>query len=300
MPFCKSLTIAISLLLFVSQTLHSQQRTVVRPLEPIAAKLEPSTIVTYKTVGDKELGLHIFNPTKHRASDTRAAFVSFHGGGWTGGFPRRFYPFVDHFARMGFIGISVEYRLMNKERGITVFDCVKDARSAIRYIRTNASELGIDPNKLIVNGGSAGAHLATSTALFDGIDEPGDDISISTSPNVMILYYPVIDTSIDGYGNEKIGDRWRELSPVDNVRENLPPTLVLHGTGDTVTPFAGAKRFAQEMLEAGNDCQLISYEGGRHGYLIFDLNLFDLNMKNRPLLERWHQERCWKASPPLL
>ena len=58
----------------------------------------------------------------------------------------------------------------------------------------------------------------------------------------MILYYPVIDTSIDGYGNEKIGDRWEELSPVDNVYQS--PTLVLHGTGDTVTPFAGAKRFA--------------------------------------------------------
>ena len=91
---------------------------------------------------------------------------------------------------------------------------------------------------------------------------------------MLVLYYSVIDTSKNGYGNEKIGDRWKELSPVDNVSENLPPTLILHGTGDTLTPFSGAKRFAQEMLEAGNHCQLISYEGGRHGYLIFDLNLF--------------------------
>ena len=235
MPICKPLTITISLLLFLSQILYSQQSTVVRPLEPIAAELEPSSIVTYKTVGDKELGLHIFNPANHKTSDTRAVFVSFHGGGWTGGYPRRFYPFVNHFARMGLVGISVEYRLMNKERGITVFDCVKDARSAIRYIRSHASELGIDPNKLVVNGGSAGAHLAASTALFDNINASTDDLSISPSPDVMILYYPVIDTSIDGYGNEKIGDRWEELSPVDNVRENLSPTLVLHGTGDTVT-----------------------------------------------------------------
>ena len=164
---------------------------------------------------------------------------------------------------------------MNKDRGITVFDCVKDARSAIRYVRAHASELGIDPSKLIVSGGSAGAHLAASTALFDDVNASSDDLSIPPTPDVMVLYYPVIDTSIDGYGNEKIGERWKELSPVDNVRENLPPTLVLHGTGDTLTPFAGAKRFAQEMLEAGNHCQLISYEGGRHGYLIFDLNLFD-------------------------
>ena len=132
----------------------------------------------------------------------------------------------------------------------------------------------IDPSKLIVSGGSAGAHLAASTALFDNINASSDDLSISPSPDVLVLYYSVIDTSKNGYGNEKIGDRWKELSPVDNVSENLPPTLILHGTGDTVTPFSGAKRFAQEMLEAGNHCQLISYEGGRHGYLIFDLNLF--------------------------
>ena len=264
--------------LLLSQTLRGQQTTVYRPLEPIADKLEPSTIVTYKIVGGEELGMHIFNPPKHKASDTRAAFVSFHGGGWSGGFPRRFYPFVDHFARLGLVGISVEYRLLNRDLGTTVFDCVKDARSAIRYIRSHASELGIDPNKLIVSGGSAGAHLAAGTALFDGIEEPGDDISISASPNVMILYYPVIDTSICGYGNEKIGDRWRELSPVDNVRGDLPPTLLLHGTGDNLTPFAGAKRFTQEMLKAGNDCQLIPFEGGRHGYLIFDLDLFDQAM----------------------
>ena len=275
MPNCKSLAITIHLLSIVSQILHSQQTAVVRPLEPIAAKLEPSSVVTYKTVGDKELELRIFNPANHKNSDTRPAFVAFHGGGWTGGFPRRFYPFVDHFARLGLVGISVEYRLMNEERGITVFDCVKDARSAIRYTRAHASEMGIDPNKLIVSGGSAGAHLAASTALFDDVNASSDDLSISPSPNIMVLYYPVIDTSIGGYGKEKIGDRWEELSPVDNVRENLPPTLVLHGTGDTVTPFAGAKRFSQEMLRAGNHCQLISYEGGRHGYLIFDLNLFD-------------------------
>lgn len=286
MRICNSILTTLFLGLLVSQTLYSQQTTVVRPLEPIAAKLEPSTIVTYKTVGDKELGLHIFNPTEHKASDTRAAFVSFHGGGWSGGFPRRFYPFVDHFTRMGLVGISVEYRLLKRDLGITVFDCVKDARSAIRYIRAHASELGIDPNKLIVSGGSAGAHLAAGTALFDGIDEPGDDISISTSPNVMILYYPVIDTSLGGYGNEKIGARWRELSPVDNVRGDLPPTLLLHGTGDTLTPFAGAKRFAQEMLEAGNDCQLIPYEGGRHGYLIFDLDLFNQAMDQTELFLR--------------
>ena len=156
---------------------------------------------------------------------------------------------------------------------------MKDARTAVRYVRSHAAELGIDPNKIIVSGGSAGAHLAAGTALFNDVNETNDDLSISPSPNVLVLYYPVIDTSVDGYGNEKIGNQWKALSPVDNVREHLPPTLVLHGTTDTVTPYAGAKGFEQEMLKTGNQCQLISHDGGVHGYFIFDLELFQQAMK---------------------
>lgn len=250
-----------------------------RPLDEVADKLEPTQRVVYKSIGDRSLNLHIFNPEGHQPSDTRAAFITFHGGGWVNRDARYFYPFADYFAKKGLVGISVEYRLHNKETGVSVFDCVKDARTAVRYIRSHAAELGIDPNKIIVSGGSAGAHLAAGTALFDEVNESSDDLSVSPTPNVLVLYYPVIDTSTEGYGNEKIGDRWKELSPVDNVHENLPPTLVLHGTGDTVTPYVGAQRFEQKMLEAGNPCQLISHEGGVHGYFIFDLELFQEAMK---------------------
>ena len=250
-----------------------------RPLDAVADQLEPATKVVYKTVGDRSLNLHIFNPTDHKASDKRAVFITFHGGGWVNRDARYFYPFADHFAQQGMVGISVEYRLHDKDADVSVFDCVKDARSAVRYVRKHASELGIDPNRVIVSGGSAGAHLAAGTALFDEVNDTSDDLSISTIPDVLILYYPVIDTSVHGYGNEKIGERWKELSPVDQVRGGMPSTLVLHGTSDEVTPYAGAKRFEQAMLKAGNKCQLITYEGGRHGYFIFDLELFEEAME---------------------
>ena len=250
-----------------------------RPLDAVADKLEPTQQVVYKTVGERSLSLHIFNPDGHQSSDTRAVFITFHGGGWVNRDARYFYPFADHFARKGFVGISVEYRLHNKERGVSVFDCVKDARSAVRYVRSHAAKLGIDPNKIIVSDGSAGAHLAAGTALFENVNETSDDLSVSPTPDVLVLYYPVIDTSPEGYGNEKIGDRWKELSPVDHVRKHLPPTLVLHGTRDTVTPYAGSKRFEQQMLKVGNLCQLITHEGGVHGYFIFDLKLFQDAMK---------------------
>jgi len=250
-----------------------------RPLEPIAAKLEPNRKVVYKTVGERSLHLHIFEPEGHQSSDCRPVFLVIHGGGWTGGNARIFYPFADHFARLGMVGVSLEYRLMNSRQGTTVFDCVRDGRSAVRYLRAHAAELGIDPQRIAVGGGSAGGHVAAGTALFDGVNEDGEDTSVSCMPNALVLYYPVIDTSENGYGQKKIGERWRELSPVDHVTAGLPPTIVFHGTGDTVTPYEGAKHFYERMQKAGNACELISHEGGRHGYFIFDLELYELAMK---------------------
>ncbi|MCL4194076.1 MAG: alpha/beta hydrolase [Thermoguttaceae bacterium] len=236
----------------------------------LAANLEPTRVVVYKSVGGRDLHLNIFEPEGHRATDRRACFLTIHGGGWTGLEPRRQYPFAAHFAGLGLVGISVEYRLAKPGGEPTVFDCVKDARSAMRYVRAHAAELGIDPQRIIANGGSAGGHLAAGTALFDGVDEIGEDTSVSCIPNAVVLYFPVIDTTPSGYGNSKIGPRWQELSPVHRVRPGVPPTIIFHGTGDTVTPFAGAKAFHDAMLKAGNRCQLVVTDGAVHGYLMRD------------------------------
>lgn len=244
------------------------------PVGKLAAKLEPQRKAVYRKVDGRELYLHVFEPDGWKPTDRRGCFVIFHGGGWTGGEPRRMYPFAEHFARQGMVGISVQYRLLNAKRGTTVFDCVKDARSAVRFVRSHADSLGIDPGKICVSGGSAGGHVAVGTALFDGVDAEGEPAEVSCVPNALVLLFPVIDTSEDGYGRAKIGERWRELSPVHQVRGKVPPTLIFHGTGDTVTPFAGAEAFRAAMVRAGNWCELDAHEGGRHGYLMFDRDLY--------------------------
>lgn len=250
-----------------------------RPLDPIAAKIEPNRTVAYKLIDERELRLHVFEPVDHKHSDRRSAFVIFHGGGWTGGAPRRTYPFADYFQKLGMVAISVEYRLLRMDSAETVFDCVKDGRSAIRYLRQHAEEFGIDPHKIAVAGCSAGGHVAAGTALFHNVNEESDDINVSSVPNALVLYYPVIDTSPHGYGQKKIGNSWQQLSPVHHIRADLPPTIVFHGTADTVTPYGGAAAFREQMLDAGNHCELISHPDGIHGYLIFDLDLFDAAMR---------------------
>jgi len=177
------------------------------------------------------------------------------------------------------VGISVQYRLCKAGSGVTPFECVKDGRSAVRYVRSHAKELGIDPEKIIVSGGSAGGHVAASTTLFAGPDEMGEDATVSSKANALVLLFPVIDTSKEGYGNAKCGEHWQDISPLHQVKAGLPPTIVFHGTGDTVCPYAGAKAFDEAMHKAGNRCELITNEGGRHGYLMFDRALFDETLK---------------------
>ena len=272
-PLLQSLNVlALSAALLSPGAVNAAKR--VRPLDPLAAKMEPDRKVLYKQVGDAKLFLHVFLPPGFKDSDRRPCLVAIHGGGWTGMNSRYFYPFADHFAKRGMVGISIDYRLASKRSGVTVFDCVKDVRSAMRFIKLSAADLGVDPDRIAVCGGSAGGHLASATSLFERVNHAGDDLTIAPDAAAMILYYPVIDTSENGYGQKKIGPRWKELSPVDNVKKGLPPTLLLHGTGDTVTPFAGASLFVKRSRAMGNEVRVVAHEGGVHGYFIFDLELF--------------------------
>ncbi len=258
----------------VKQALLKKTKPTKRTFASIQQTLQPDKVVSYKTIGDRSLTLHFFHPQGFKPSDKRPAFVAIHGGGWSGGTPRRFYPYANALVDRGYVGISVEYRLVS-QKGVTVFDCVKDGRSAIRYIRAHAKELGIDPNKITVSGGSAGGHVAAGTALFNNTDHKDEDLSISCTPNALVLLFPVIDTSDKGYGQKKIGENWKTISPAHQVNGKAPPTLIFHGDADRTTPYAGAKLFTENMLKAGNTCELITHPGGGHGHINQNMNLFD-------------------------
>jgi acetyl esterase len=258
----------------ISQTPSKPKTKASDAIDQLAQGMKPSRVIVYKKIGDRELQMHVFEPAEFKPADQRACFLTIHGGGWTGGAPPRMYPFAAHYAKLGMVGISLQYRLHSAKTGVSVFDCVKDVRTAMRYLHTHAAELGIDPKKIIVSGGSAGGHLAAATAMFEQVNEDSDDLAVKVTPAALVLLFPVIDTSKEGYGQAKIGERWQELSPAHNVRAGLPPTITFHGTGDTVTPFAGAKVFHEAMLKLGNRSELDINEGGAHGYLMRDKNLF--------------------------
>ena len=228
-------------------------------------KFNPDKVVTYKTIDGVELELHFFEPEGLQSTDKRPAIVFFFGGGWTGGTPKQFFEQARFLADQGMVAMSADYRVKKKHK-TTPFECVKDGKSAIRWVRQNANELGVDPNRIAASGGSAGGHVAACTGIVEGFDEAGEDTSISSVPNAMILFNPVLDTTALGYGLSKVGEsRQTDISPCHHVRAGIVPTLVFHGTADKAVPFENAERFTRLMKEAGNVCQLESFEGKGHG-----------------------------------
>ncbi|MFO7975474.1 MAG: alpha/beta hydrolase [Candidatus Hydrogenedentota bacterium] len=240
--------------------------------------LEPEQIV-YKTVGDVALHLHMFKPEGWQADDTRPAIVFFFGGGWRGGTPKQFYRQSAHYAKLGMVAFSAEYRVKSRH-GTSPFECVEDGKSAVRYIRGNAGNLGVDPKRIVAGGGSAGGHVAACTGVIEGF-EGGDKTGVSSKPNAMLLFNPVIDTTEKGYGTEKLDGRERELSPVHHVKAGAPPTIVFHGTEDTTVPFENAERFCEKMKAAGNRCELVAFEGAGHGFFNYGRfeDAFDVSLQ---------------------
>jgi acetyl esterase/lipase len=234
---------------------------------------------TYKTVGDTKLKLYIFEPKDSKgepdAGKKRPAVVFFFGGGWQGGSPRQFLPQCKYLATRGMVAIAADYRVASRNN-VKAIDCVKDAKSAIRYVRKNAARLGVDPNRIVAGGGSAGGHLAAATGTIDGFDEPNEDASISSRPNAMLLFNPaVVLAPVEGVVlderrladlGERMGTAPRELSPYHHVTKGAPPTAIFHGKADNAVPYATVVAFAKVMNDAGNRCELFSYDGEGHGF----------------------------------
>jgi acetyl esterase/lipase len=231
----------------------------------LLAQIKPDTIVVYKTINGIELNMHIFFPDDHQMDETKPAIVFFHGGGFKQGSPDHFYGQCHYLASRGMVAMSAQYRT-EKANGTTPVECIKDGKSAMRWVYVNAEKYGIDPQRIIAGGGSAGGHIAASTAVLSGFNESGEDTTISCQPKALVLFNPVLNNGPNGYGYERVGAFYKHFSPHHNLSESTPTTLILLGTKDRLFTPVMAKAYKKKMEDLGQRCDLLLYEGQGHAF----------------------------------
>jgi acetyl esterase/lipase len=220
----------------------------------------------YKTIGSTELQVGIFykESSLHKANNSAIAF--FHGGGWVCGNRSDFYATSERYASKGMIAFSFQYRFADQKK-LTPIECLMDAKSAIRWIRKNAEDYNIDPNKIIASGQSAGGHLAVCTAMIDMYDDPKDDLNVSSKPNAIIVLSAPFNTTEDDWMEKILLNRKSEILNIDpyhNIKSGLPPVLAFAGTEDNIVPYWIAEQFLYYTKKAGNHMELIRFEGKGH------------------------------------
>lgn len=230
-------------------------------------------IKTYKTVDEFDLDLHIFLPDTSSQKSKRPVIVYFSGGSWTEGTPEwDFYNCADY-AKRGWVAVSVEYRVADRYE-TTPFEAVKDARSAIRWLRMNADMYGIDTNRIVATGNSAGGHLVLTTALSDEVNESTDNFNFSPVPNLLLVNAGVYSLYADGstdWISRRLKDKSlvKRISPQHLLRRGLPPMLIIHGTNDQSVDYASARNFVAAMEQNGNEVEFQTLEGAPH-YIWYD------------------------------
>ncbi|MCC6418505.1 MAG: alpha/beta hydrolase [Gemmataceae bacterium] len=216
----------------------------------------------FKKTPQAELKIHVHFPPGWSAKDKRPALVFFFGGGWNSGKVEQFLRQADYLAGRGLVTARADYRVKSRHN-VTPDKCVEDCKSAVRWLRQNAGKLGIDPDRVAAGGGSAGGHTAAAAFTAKDHEPPGEDLSVSSRPNLLVLFNPALNTSrlADRVGSAKVA---KAISPNDNLTKDVPPAILFFGTADRL--LAHGEEYMSKAKGLGLKAELWTAEGMGHGF----------------------------------
>jgi acetyl esterase/lipase len=231
--------------------------------------------VTYLTASNYEAKLDLY--VTRTADKPLPTLIWIHGGGWTGGV-KESATGIPAYLAMGMNVVNVEYRLA---RTASAPAAVEDCRCALRWVIQHAKEYGIDVNRLVVSGGSAGGHLALTTGMLPasaGLDRqcPGPD---NLKVAAIVNWFGISDVNelLDGPNMKAYAVTWlgsaldrdqiaKRVSPLTYVRPGVPPILTIHGDADPTVPYTQSVRLHKALADAGVPNDLMTMAGGKHGF----------------------------------
>jgi len=243
--------------------------------------------IVYATVGGEKLQLDLMAP---KSDSPLPCVVLLHGGAWKSGSRKdlsrpswydtgeRGKSLLDVFAARGFIAVSVSYRLVPKDRFPAQ---IQDVRTAIRFLRLNAKEYNIDPDRIGILGFSSGGHLAalagTAAKDLDGPLYPEQSSRVQCvvdffGPADLSLYSetPGVEKAaivpLLGATSKQNPAIFKKASPLEHVTKDAPPFLILHGTADIIVPMIHSERLHAKLKEAGVESELFVFKGRGHGW----------------------------------
>ena len=239
----------------------------------------------YASVGDVSLRLDLYTPAA--AESPLPALLWLHGGAWAVGDKsdmavERLLPLVAH----GLAVASANYRLVSQA---TWPAQLHDVKAAVRWLRANADEHGLDRDRIAIGGASAGGHLASMTGLTAGDagleGDVGDHAGVSSAVGAVVALFPPADFLLTGARNplesrilppppvtallgidriEDHPDAARAASPRHRAHAGAPPHLLVHGDRDTMIPHEQSRILHEALSAAGASSILMLISGAGH------------------------------------
>lgn len=248
---------------------------------PLPDDVELREGVEYGRVGDRPLLLDLYVPKKSgdaaRSARKVPGLIFIHGGGWKSGSRQDYRVYTTWFAQQGYVAATIGYRLSNE----ALFPAaVEDAKCAVRWMRSEADALGVDPEKIVVIGGSAGGHLSMIVGYSS--DDPtlegaGGHAGVSSQVAAVVdLYGPFDFETPEGKSADVVKDflgkssydeapeLWKWASPSTYLNAGDPPTLILHGSMDEIVPIGQAEMLAERLRELQISHRYLRLEGWPH------------------------------------
>ncbi len=195
--------------------------------------IEPGKKFTYKQSAGAPQELEVYFPPNWKAGGPKVPGVLlFHGGAWAGGDLSMLRPQCAYFASRGLVAITANYRMLTRGEGkksdAGVLEnkrvCTTDAKSAIRWAKQHSDELGLDPQRLIVGGGSAGGHIAVLATTNPGLNDPQDAKDLDTSVAAYVLFNPALS------GKDSVDP---EVDALKHLTVKFAPAIMFYGTKDS-------------------------------------------------------------------